>query len=217
MMRHLRNARFGRTLVLMGLLLVVCATPALAGEPDPIRTAKRAEMEHLGNVLLVFAIVVCLCVAIGAAVAVLRTIVPAVATRVDTSVARLGTLRLLLTGILPLVGTGLLGWAVEKAGSKAFEQVYVLAIGIPLLLAMIVGAMGALPHLGRSLLKGGAESGPLKAALVGGLVLGLLGPTWILPPLGLFLTFVVMGWLVGVGIGSVMPGPQPATAPSTDG
>ncbi|MDJ0974199.1 MAG: hypothetical protein QNJ98_07050 [Planctomycetota bacterium] len=200
-------------LVLGALVLIGTAADVAHAAPDPVKTAKRAESEDLANLLMLFVAVVILGVGTGAATATLRVVLPGVATRGDASVRRLGFARLLLTGVLPLIGTGLIGMAVEKTGSPAAGTVFLVAIAIPLFLAMLAGAMAALPYLGARLLKDGEEAGVLKQALVGGAVIGLSGATWVIPPLGGFLTFVVTGWLVGAGIGTVFPPGVPATAP----
>lgn len=194
----------GLVVFVVGILLVT-AEPALAGPPDPVKTAKRADMETLGNLLLLSVAVVFLGLGLGAGTATLRVVLPGVADRADASVRRLGFVRLLLTGVLPLIGTALIGMAVEKAHSQAVETAFIILVVIPLFLALIAGAMAALPHLGARLLKDGDEAGVLRQALVGGGVIGLAGTTWVVPPLGGFLSFVVLGWLVGAGMGTVFP------------
>lgn len=202
--------------LLVALILLGASADVAHAAPDPVKTAKRAESDTLANLLMLFVAVVVLGVGTGAGVATLRVIVPGVATRTDVSVRRLGFARLLATGVLPLIGTILIAAALGQAHSKPAETVFLVVIGIPLFLALLVGAMGALPHLGARLLKDGDEAGVLKQALTGGAVIGLSGATWVLAPLGGFLTFVIAGWFVGVGLGSLFPGRAPIQGAGED-
>ena len=156
-------------------------------------------MTPLANLVVALAGALLLSVGTGCAAALLRLIVPGVAARADRSLASLGGARLVATGVLPLVGALALSAVATNAGAPSLT----LVLWVPLLLLAVVGAVAALPHVGERLLRAGQGASLLARATVGGLVVGLAMATWILPPLGLLVTLLVAGWLVGVGLGTL--------------
>ncbi len=162
-----------------------------------------AQLQELLVILLVVVLSLIGAVGFGAVALLLRAILPGVADLADASLARLDTRRLLLSGILPLVGAALLGSAAEGAGNEVFAGAVAILVFLPLALALVVGAMGAIPHLGGQVLRSGVEASPLARASAGGLVTGLAMVSWLLPPLGVLVTVLLAGWWVGIGLGGV--------------
>jgi hypothetical protein len=140
-----------------------------------------------------------LSVGTGCAAALVRLILPGLAGRADRSLASLGGARLVVTGVLPLVGALVLSAVASNVGTPSLS----LVLWVPLLLLAVAGAVAALPHVGERLLRAGPEASLLARATVGGLVVGLAMATWLLPPLGLLVTLLVAGWLVGIGLGGL--------------
>lgn len=164
--------------------------------------------EQLVQVLLVVVLGAIGCVAFGAVVLLLRVILPGVARAADASLGRMRTGRLLLVGIVPLVGSALLARGVELANSQALETAYLILVALPLTLALLVGALSGLPHVGARVLREGADPAPLLKAALGGLVIGLSMVSWALPPLGLAVTVLLAGWLLGIGLGALVRAPR---------
>jgi hypothetical protein len=152
----------------------------------------------LANLVVALLGALLLSVGTGCALALLRIVLPGLAGRADRSLASLGAGRLVVTGVLPLVGALVLSAVATNAGAP---PALALAWWIPLLLLAVAGAMAALPHAGERLLRAGSQASLLARAAVGGLVVGLAMATWFLPPLGLLVTLLVAGWLVGIGLG----------------
>jgi hypothetical protein len=163
-----------------------------------------AQVEQLLTILLVVVLSLIGSVGFGAVALLLRAILPGVGRAADASLARLGTRRLLLVGILPLVGAALLARAVHASDNRTVEGLYALLVALPLALATVVGAMAALPHLGGQVLRSGLEASPLARASVGGLVTGLAMVSWLLPPLGVLVSALVAGWWIGIGLGGLV-------------
>lgn len=178
------------------LLFVGTAGPALAEE---------AEKPRPGQILLWVLVAVVVVASSGCLLAVLRVIFPGPAAKADAAVKRLTTGRLLLTGLLPLVGAGLLGMAAQATGVEAVEVVYAIVIVIPVALLVLVGSMAAVPHLGAGLLRGGEERSLLVRSITGALVLGIgvgvIGAA--VRELAPFLGLIVFGWFFGAGLGTV--------------
>jgi hypothetical protein len=203
----------------LGLLLA-----ALAFAPAA-RAAESAAVASDGAkspVALLVAIVLGLlgCVGAGAVALVLRVILPGVAGAADASLARLRPGRLVLAGVVPILGAALLGRGVALVGQPALGAVYLLAVVLPLAIALLLGAMAALPHLGARVLRADPPPSPLRCASVGGLVTGLSMASWVLPPLGVAFSVLLAGWLLGIGLGAfvrrpvVLPPPvEPGAAP----
>jgi hypothetical protein len=168
--------------------------------------------EKLVQVLLVVVLAAIGCVGFGAAMLLLRVILPGVARAADASLGRMRTGRLFLVGVLPLVGAALLARGVELANSQALETAYLIVVALPLTLALLVGALAGLPHIGARVLREGADPAPLLRASLGGLVVGLSMVSWALPPLGLVMTLLLAGWLLGVGLGAFVRAPRPDAA-----
>lgn len=147
----------------------------------------------------------------GTAMAVLRVIVPAAATAADRSLGRASTRRLLLAGVLPLLAAALLGRALEALGSPALLLAYLLLIVVPLALALLLGALAAVPHLGERLWERGTPRSALGRAVGGGVALGLAATTLWIQPLFALVGLLLGGWLVGIGLGTVFG--RPATPP----
>lgn len=169
------------------------------------------QSEELLTILLVVVLSLIGAIGFGAVALLLRTILPGVGTSADASLARLGTKRLLLAGVLPIIGAGLVARAVETAHNPTIEGIYALVVALPLALALLVGAMAAIPHLGGQVLRSGAEASPLARATTGGLVTGLAMVSWLLPPLGVLVTVLLAGWWIGIGLGGLV-GRAPKTA-----
>lgn len=172
--------------------------------------------DGLLRILLIIVLALVVCVGIGATTLLLRVILPGVARAADASLARLSGKRLLLAGILPLVGAALLARGVELTGSQAAGGIYAVLVGLPIALAVIVGAMAALPHLGRQVMKADSDAAPLLRASVGGLVAGLAMLSWALPPLGVLVSVLLAGWFTGIGLGAVVRAPVPAAPAGAD-
>jgi hypothetical protein len=135
---------------------------------------------------------------IGCAVGVIRVVLPGLARATDRSLAAAGTGRLVLAGVLPLVGAVLLLWAIHAAG---LPGAVALVLALPLLLLAVLGATAAVPHLGARLLRGGESTSLLARCVVGALVAGLSLATWALQPLGILVSLLLFGWMVGIGMG----------------
>ncbi len=202
------SARVLRRLVIAGcvvlcLFVLVPAVNAFGGEAEGGNGDGDAA-KQLAQVALVILLGVMVALGMGGATALIRVILPGVAKATDASVRRLSTSRLLLFGVVPLVGSWLIAWGVGATGNAVLGGVYALLVGIPVFLAVVAGMLAALPHIGAHLLKDGNEAGMLKRCLVGGLVLGLSQITWILPPLGLLVGVLLLSWFTGIGAGSVV-------------
>ena len=195
-----------RSLALAALLLLLAVSPALADEG----AREASGLDHLLGLLAVLVLGVVLFAGLGAALAVLRVVLPGLARAADRSVEGLSTGRMVLTGVLPLVGALLLGAAVHHAGDRALGAVYALVVGLPLSLLTITGALSALPHLGARLLKEGVETSLLRRSLVGGLVAGLAGTTWARPPLGILVSLFLLGWFLGIGLSTLFRRAEPS-------
>ena len=207
-MIRLRHIGLGVGMVL--LLLATSAAPLLAHEakdapPDVGGVAAVALLVLLGLVA---------CVGAGATVLVLRILLPVAARAGDAALDRVGTKQILLSGIVPLVGAGLVAQGVGQTGSEALGLVFLLLVGLPLLLAWIVGAMAAIPHVGTRALSEHSLAGPGLRAAVGGLVIGLSLASWALPPLGLLLSLLLSGWFLAIGIGAFVHRAPAAAAPA---
>lgn len=167
--------------------------------------------EHLLEVLLYVLVGLLGSVGVGAALALLRVILPGLAGAADRSLAATGTRRLLLMGALPVLGAALLGRAVEALGAPALQFAYLLLIVVPLGLALVLGAMAALPHLGERLLERGTPRSALARSAGGGVALGLAATTVWVAPLFALVALVLLGWLLGIGLGAVVGrSPRPA-------
>lgn len=167
------------------------AVPA-AGEPGP------------GKVLAIVALAILFALGIACLVAVLRVVFPGPVRKADGALQRLSTGRLLLTGILPVVGLALLAMAAEATHVEALVIVYAFVLVLPALLLMILGALAAIPHLGGALLKSREDRSLLSRCVVGTLALGLaLGASAALKPLIPFVGVIVAGWFLGAGLGVI--------------
>jgi len=197
-----------RSLVAALTLLAMSACPAWAAD----EAAQAAPEAHRpGQVLAAVLLAIVLTVGVGCLLAVLRVIFPGPARLADAGVARLDTGRLLLTGLLPVVGAGLLGAAAEATHVQALVVVWCVVILLPIALLMLVGAMACVPHLGAGLLKDGEQRSLLARAITGALVLGLAsGAAAALRPLAPFVGVILAGWFLGAGLGVVF---RPREAP----
>lgn len=163
-----------------------------------------SQVEELLTIFLVVVLALIGAVGFGAVVLLLRAILPGVGRAADASLARLDRRRLLVGGILPLLGAALIGSATSSMQGTWVAFVYAVVIALPLALATIVGAMAAIPHLGGQVLRSGAEASPLARASIGGLVTGLAMVSWLLPPLGVLVTVLLAGWWIGIGLGGLV-------------
>jgi hypothetical protein len=176
-----------------------------------------APSEHLLQALLIVVLVAVGAIAVGVTALVLRIILPGVARPTDRALASMGTARLFLAGVLPLVGAALLARGVQLAGSGVLTGVYLVVVALPVCLALVAGAMAGLPHLGRRVLRAGADPAPLVEAALGGLVAGLAMVTWALRPLGVLVTLLLAAWFVGIGLGAVLGGRRRAPDAGDEG
>lgn len=163
-----------------------------------------AETEELLQVLLLVVLGAVACLGLGAATLVIRIILPRPAAALDRSLARLGTGRLFLMGVLPLVGAGLLARGVELARHDLLSAAYLLLVAIPLVLAWIGGFLAGLMHIGAKVRRADSDASPLARAALGGLVMGLALTSWIVPPLGLLVSLLLSAWFVGIGLGALI-------------
>jgi hypothetical protein len=149
---------------------------------------------------------------LGAALALLRVVLPGVARAADRSLEGLGTWRMLLTGLLPILGALLVATAVEASDSAVLRGALGLLVFLPGVLLAVAGAMSGVPFLGRRLLARGEEVGPLRQAMVGGAVLGLATVTFWIKPLGLAVALLVESWFLGIGLGTLLGRRSPSPA-----
>lgn len=193
----------GFALVILGAVVFAAPAHAAGGDagPEPGRL--------VAGLLLVLAVLA----AAALAVLLLRIMLPGLAAVADRALGALGTARLFAQGVLPLVGAALLLRGAREALGEQAAGVLGLLVGLPLLLALLVGLLAALPHVGGRALARGAERSPLVSHLAGALVLGFPLLLWaVAPPLGLLVTLLEAGWCAGIGLGCVL-GPRPAAAP----
>lgn len=193
------------------------AEDAAAAPETPEGDAADAAPEKpptLGQLLVGIVVGLLLVAGIGSLIGLLRVIFAGPARAADAAVQRLHTGRLLLTGVLPLVGAGLLGVAAEATGSEAVQIVWGVVIGLPVMVLIAVGALAAIPHLGSRLLARGRESErSLLARCIGGaLVLILaLGPlVWGVKQIAPVVGVLVAAWFLGTGLGTIF---RPRTSP----
>jgi hypothetical protein len=176
----------------------------------PLVLADATPGEALVTVLLYVVVGLVLSAGVGAALATLRVILPTLAGAADRSLEGGGTRRLLLVGVLPLLGAAVLTRAVGALDSTAASLALVLAVLVPLVLALLLGAMAALPHLGERLLERGTPRSLLARAVGGGVVVGLAATTAWVPPLFALVALLLGGWLLGIGLGAVLGRRPPA-------
>lgn len=205
-------------LVWIGLALLItllCADAALADEAadaqrwQPPPKLPRAVAEVVRAVMLVI-----VGVAFGGIVLLVRTILPPLARATDASVARLTTKRLLLCGLLPLIGAGLVARGLELMKNQILVDGYSVLVLLPLCLLGVAGLCGALPHLGRAVLRSDREPSLLGAGLAGGLVLGLSAISTAWEPLGVLVGILVASWCLGIGLGVLIKGRNDAASAS---
>ncbi len=207
--------RTALSLAASAALLVLTAVPVLAGDEAG---APASQGTGPGQALAGVGLGVLLVVGLGCLLAVLRIIFPGPARKADAALERLSTGRLLLTGLLPVVGIGLLGAAAEATHVEALVVVWVVALLLPAALLMIVGALAAVPHLGAGLLRSRDDRSLLARSVVGALVLGLaLGASAALGPLVHFVGMIVAGWFLGAGLGVIFRPASPRAAGAGDG
>jgi hypothetical protein len=202
-------------LLLAALLLVLGATSAWADDSTATGNAPPTT-QGLLQVLLIVILILIGCVGTGATALLLRIILPGVARSADASLARLGTGRLVFGGVLPLIGVALGARGVQVTGSPVLGGLFALVVVLPLAVALLLGAMAALPHLGAQVLRADANPSPIVCASVGGLLIGLAGASWLLPPLGVAVSVLFAGWLLGIGLGAMFRRPAAAT-PDVEG
>lgn len=203
-----RLLRLGLYLGALSALALIAAPIALAAEEG----AATAHEHGPGEVLAFLGIAILFAIGIGCLLAVLRIILPGPARKADAALARLSTGRLLLTGLLPVVGIGLLGAAAHATHVKALEIVWAVGLFLPTALLAFIGALAAVPHLGAGLLRGSREHSLLARAVVGSLALCFaLGASAALQPLVHFVAMVVVGWFLGAGLGVIFKPTTPET------
>lgn len=193
----LRLPPFALVAALLALPLLPTAAHAASGdgaEGGPVATILGIVLFWLG---------------IGAAIALLRVILPGVSAASDASAARIGTRALLLGGVAPLLGGALIAGGLNQVQNDVLNGAFVLLVVVPLFLALLAGAIAGIPRLGGRLLRDGEEAGLLKRCLVGAFVLGLSAVTLLFPPVGIPVMFLAAAWLVGIGVGAVVPERNP--------
>jgi hypothetical protein len=157
-------------------------------------------LEGALHALVVVVLAIVFYAGVGCAIALFRVILPDVARAADRSLAGLRTGRMFVTGVLPLVGAVLVSWGIERGGLPKGIH---LVVWVPILLLVLVGSLAAVPHVGGSLLRGGADASPLRRAVAGGLVTGLALSSWaIFPAAGLVVSLLLFGWILGIGLGA---------------
>ena len=162
------------------------------------------DTQELLQLVLLLPLAITAALGLGAATLVIRIILPGVAAATDRSLADLGTLRLFVMGVLPIVGAGLLARGVELANHEIVSLLFVVLVGIPLVLAWTGGFTAGLNHIGQKVLRDGADASPLKRGALGGLVVGFALASWIIPPLGLVVSVLLSAWFVGIGLGALI-------------
>ena len=207
------RTRLPRAAAALAVGLILCfILPCTAWAAE--EGAKEPGWEGPLGVLLALILGLLACVGIGATALLLRIMLPGVAAAADASIQRLSTKRLLLVGIVPLVGAAFVAGGVKSTGSEALGGIFLLVVGLPIAIAILVGAMAALPRIGAGALRSGVEAAPLAQAAVGGLVLGLAMVSWALPPLGFAVSLLLAGWLLGTGLGTCIR--RSAAAPPSE-
>jgi hypothetical protein len=196
-----------RLALLYGLLLWTSAAPAHAAEDVAARAA-----QDPGHALAAVLLAAVACLGVGAALAVLRVLLPGVARATDRGVRQVGSLRLLYAGILPLLGAVLLARGVEAVGARGLEVAYLVVVGIPLGLLLLAGAAAAVPHVGAELLGRDRERSPLARSAAGALALGLSMVVWALPALGGVWTVLLLGYFLAAGLFALRRGDDGALA-----
>jgi hypothetical protein len=172
--------------------------------------AEAAASETLLAVLLYLVLGVLVAAGVGAAVATVRVVLPGLAGAADRALEATGGRQLLLMGVLPLMGVGLLGQAAASADQPTFTRIFAVGVVVPAALLVLLGLLAALPHLGQRLLEGPrtSESARPRSALAravgGGIALGLAATTAWLPPLFAVLALLVGGWLLGIGLSTLV-------------
>jgi hypothetical protein len=137
-------------------------------------------------------------VGVGCAIALVRIVLPGLAGAADRSLAALSTSRLVVSGVLPIVGALLVTWAIAEA--KVLPAVALL-VWIPLCLLFFAGATAALPRIGERLAKAGGDLSLVRRCVAGALAVGFASLTWLFWPLGLLVTLLLAGWILGAGLG----------------
>lgn len=143
----------------------------------------------------------------------LRVGLPHLAVATDRAAARGGGWRMILLGLVPVVGAGLLQHALEQSGNTTIQQVFAIVILLPMMLLVGVGAMGGVVSLGRRLLAEHRQVGDLAAALTGAGCLAAAHLVYVVEALGVLLSILLLGWLLHLGIGTFV-GPARKTEPS---
>ncbi len=172
----------------------------LASADGDLAQVSRDPVRGLAGVLLVALILV----GVGCLLGVLRIVFPGPADRADRAVARLGSLRLLVTGVLPLLGMTLLAYATQFGGEPA-EVAFTLVVLLPAGALTLLGASALVPHVGGGML--GRQRSLLVRAVVGAVVLGLaFGAAAMLGrQVGISLfALLVLSWFFSAGLGAVL-------------
>ena len=180
---------------------VTCATALSAA---PAWAADVPVSKSPGEDLAWAVMLVLMGLAIGALVLIVRTILPPLATLTDEAIGRLSMKRLLLCGVLPLIGTGLIARGVEVLNHDMVGKVFGLLLLLPVALLTVAGLLAAVPRLGRSVLGGSASRTPLACGLAGGLVLGLGAISMAWQPLGSLVGMLFASWCLGAGLGTLI-------------
>jgi hypothetical protein len=195
--------------------LVLAAEPAAALPLAARAGADGPDPQGLLGVLLAVLLGGLAFVGIGAAVLVLRILLPALAASADAARERVSTRALLLSGVVPLAGAALLAHGIGQVGHPALGVAFLLLVGLPIALALLTGLLACVPHVGARALRADSRAGPFAQAALGALVVGLALVSWALPPLGFLLSLLVLGWFLATGLGVFLQRMRPTSAGRT--
>ncbi len=206
--------------VLAAFLVSLLLVPAWAEEATSATAGAAPATPPLGHVVSALLVGAFAAAGVGCLLAVLRIVFPHPTATADRAVSRLASGRLLLTGILPALGVGLLGQAVGHAGVPFLGGAYALVVLLPAAALALLGAMAAVPHLGRGLLGAGHDRSLLVSVVTGALVLTLAGAAAVV--LGraggaALFGLLVGGWFLGTGLGAALDRANGGAAPTAPG
>lgn len=170
--------------------------------------ANVAWAEHPGAAIAAIASIVLASLAtaagLGCAIALIGAVVPRVRDAVDAAVRPAPAGRLLLVGSLTLGGTLFALMGANRTGVPAVSMTVFLLLGVPSLVLLLVGALGAVPLLGERLLGSkGHDASPIRRSVTATLTMGAaLLPSFALncPAFGVLIGLVALAWPLGAGI-----------------
>lgn len=190
--------------------LAVAAAPALAGDGGSVEAGLAHAEWHAHPGAAVAAVVAMVAggflaaAGLGCAIALVGAVVPRLRDAIESAGRDASAGRTWLVGCLALGGALLAITAAAKTGVEAIGVAAAVAIGLPTIALVFLGALGAIPLLGERLLgAGGATASPLRRCVTATVALALaIVPAFV--PAFVALAFVVglvgLGWPLGVGI-----------------